>query len=156
MGILFDLLILHLVAYSKDIIRPVAIDLGLWMLSIIGYNWKKNGNKLMINWGKWLNKFSSVMDWSIFQRAQIILGMNSYWNKNVSKYIFHPKSKTHTYQPHAPDAPITGNHQYAFCLYTDLPIFLDISSKWNHTTYDLWGLAPFTQHNAFENHSCCC
>ena len=87
MGILFDLLILHLVAYSKDIIRPVAIDLGLWMLSIIGYNWKKNGNKLMINWGKWLNKFSSVMVWSIFKRAQIILGMNSYWNKNVSKYI---------------------------------------------------------------------
>lgn len=53
----------------------------------IGYSWNKNGNKLMINQGKWLNKFSSVMDWSIFQLVQIILGMNSYWNKNVSKYI---------------------------------------------------------------------
>ena len=44
MGILFDLLILHLVAYSKDIIRPVAIDLGLWILSIVlvitGKKWK--------------------------------------------------------------------------------------------------------------------
>lgn len=35
MGIFFDLLILHLVAYSKDIIRPIAKDSGLWMLSIV-------------------------------------------------------------------------------------------------------------------------
>ena len=35
MGILFDLLILHLVAYSKDIIRPIAKDLGSGMLSIV-------------------------------------------------------------------------------------------------------------------------
>lgn len=88
MGVLFDLLILHLVAYSKDIIRPIAKDLGSGMLSIVlVITGKKNGNKLMINRGKWLNKFSSVMDWSIFQLAQIILGMNSYWNKNVSRYV---------------------------------------------------------------------
>lgn len=37
--------------------------------------------------GNWLNKFGSVMDWNIVQPAQIILGTNSYWNKNVSKYI---------------------------------------------------------------------
>lgn len=83
---LFDPVILHLVAYSKEIAKQREKTQGQGGYPQYWLYFEKTGNELMTDKGNQLNKFGLDMTWNTGQPPQITLEMNIYWNKTVSRY----------------------------------------------------------------------